>query len=245
MRREEADQSIDHSAQAQEKWRQLNTEKLKQDKSKLDNAVYSLLLQNQPGLAKRHLWFFGGLSTSSWLHFPDGPGASLWGSYDMVIATLVEPALTNMYVCTFVNRPELRVRAFISFYTTFPKKLHDPRRGKKKKHYFHGWQPNTLTPKERAMCACTNGLLSKGPLWFVRLTPGEWDKEEFHPQAIPQVSSWPLLQTRFPEEGENKLLYICRVWPSSYSQALSCLITLPLKGQALAKEYPALSYPSS
>lgn len=33
----------------------LNTEKPKQDKSKLDNTVHRLLLQNQPGLAERHL----------------------------------------------------------------------------------------------------------------------------------------------------------------------------------------------
>lgn len=53
------------------------TEKPKQDKSKLDNTVHSLLLQNEPGLAERHLWLLGGFSTSSGIHFPDGTEASL------------------------------------------------------------------------------------------------------------------------------------------------------------------------
>lgn len=98
------------------------------------------------------------------------------------------------------------------------------------------------------MCVCADGLLFKRALWFVKLTPGEWDKEEFHPQAewvIPQVSSQPLLQRQFPEEGESEQMCAYRVWPRSYSQALSSLITLLPKGQALAEEYPTLSYASS
>lgn len=125
----------------------LNTEEPKQDKSKLDNAVHSLLLQNRPGLAERYLWFLGGFSTSSWLHFPDGAGASLWGSYWHGHCHLGGANFDkHVRLCTFVNRLELRVRAFISFYTTFPKKLRDPKKKKEK-------NPNIISMADSLICS--------------------------------------------------------------------------------------------
>lgn len=177
------------------------TEKPKQDKSKLDNTVHSLLLQNEPGLAERHCWLLGGFSTHVL-----GAISLMKQRHPCREATNTATATFDNHTClyTSVKWSELIVRAFAFFYTTFPTKLHDPLKNKQTNPPTLFPWPDPVSPKERATCACADGLLSKRALWFVKLTPGEWDKEEFHPQAewaMPQVSSRALLQRRLPEEG--------------------------------------------
>lgn len=237
---------MDHSAQAHEKWRQ----SLKQ--RNLDRTKASWITPSTAYCYKMSLGWWRGI-TDFWVAFPGVLGSiSLMEqrhpcreATNVAIATLVEPALTIAYICALVR---IKSQGFyLLLYHSSYEAPWSPKNKPTKPSTLFPW-PDTVSPKERVTCACADGLLSKRPLWFVKLTPGEWDKEEFHPQAewaIPQVSSRPLLQRQFPEEGESELRYTCCVWPNSYSQALSSLITLLPKGQTLAKEYPALSFASS
>lgn len=153
----------------------------------------------------------------------------------------------NVCLCTFVNRPELRVRAFISFYTTFTKKLHDPKKRKKEKKALLPWLTARYAHSERKsnVCLCKWFTFQEA---FVICQINTWRMRQGGVSSPGRAGHPPsFLTTSFAEvvpRRESKQVAVCRVWPSSYSQALSCLITLVLKGQSLAKEYPALSYPS-
>lgn len=100
-------------------------EKRKQDKSKLDNTVhcYKISLGWQRGTISFWVAFspvLGPISLMERRH----PCREATGT---ATATLVEPALTIVYICTyFFNWSELRVRDFTFFYTTLPMRLHDP-----------------------------------------------------------------------------------------------------------------------
>lgn len=167
-----------------------------------------------------HLWFLGVFSSSPCLHFPDGVGASLLWSPNMVTVTWGELHLRSAYVCTCFLTRQNRLRAFISSYTTFLKKPHEP---KKTHHYFYGWQPNyTQFKRESNVCLSKRFTLHKA---FVLCQINTWRMRQRGVSSPGRTGHPPsFLMTSFAEalsRSGNELTYICRVWPKPIPKLLA------------------------
>lgn len=171
--------------------------------SKLDSAVHSLVTKS--------IWAGRNTPLISGCHFQQSLSPLPWRSRGIPV---VEPQHGYCHLRGTTLEKRICLHMFFnqteqtqSFYILLYNLLKEASWTKKKTTIISmADNPTTLSSKERATCAWANGLLSTRPLCFVKLTPGEWDNAEFHPQAeraIPQVSSWPLLQRHFPEVGTS------------------------------------------